>query len=158
MQIDAKDAVALLAVLRKDLDAIRHLEEHAHSLADAHAARAETESLGFTLHNLYNALENSFLQISLTFENHVKDQSRWHREVLEKMFLAMPPLRPAVLPEVVHSLVSDLLAFRHLFRHSYERPLDRVRTVALFQRWKAEGAQVRDALDRFSTQLAGHVA
>lgn len=154
MQIDAKDAAALRAVLRKDLDAIAHLEEHAHAVAGTELVRSQTEALGFTIHNIYNALDNSFVQISLTFENHVKDQSRWHREVLEKMFLPVPPLRPAVLPATVHSLLADLLAFRHVFRHSYESTLDREKTLALFHRWADRGQEVRSALESFCAQLA----
>lgn len=109
MQIDPADAAALQAVLRKDLAAVAQLEEHIASLPPQGLRREQLESLGFTLHNLYNALENSFTQISLSFENHVKDRSRWHRELLEKMFLAIPPVRPAVLPTAAKPLLVDLL-------------------------------------------------
>lgn len=154
MRVESTDAAALRAVLLKDLEAIARLEEHAFSLSERELARAQVESLGFTLHNIYNALENSFVQISLTFENHVKDQSRWHREVLEKMFLPIPPFRPAVLPASVHSLLADVLAFRHVFRHSYELSLDSDKTRALFARWAIDRPAVRQALENFCAQLA----
>lgn len=106
------------------------------------------------MHNLFNALENSFAQISLTFENPVKDRSRWHRELLEKMFLEIAPLRPAVLAAETRPLLADMLGFRHLFRHSYELRLDEARLLALRVRWQEEGVAVKSALAKFQNLLA----
>ena len=86
MRIEPSGAAALRAVLLKDLDAVGRLEKHIAELPDKALTRVQLDSLGFALHNLYNALENSFTQISLSFENHVKEPFRWHQELLEKMF------------------------------------------------------------------------
>ena len=153
MKIDSPSAVSLAAVIRKDLASISGIEGHAAGLPASGLSRSELDSLGFALHNLYNALENSFTQISLTFENHVRDQSRWHRELLEKMFLDLGQLRPAVMPLPSRGLLTDLLGFRHLFRHAYDFSLDESRTVALWQRWQREGPAVRDGLSRFAEAL-----
>lgn len=155
MRIEPTDAAALRAVVLKDLEAIERIEEHALSLMRTSdpLSRAQCDSLGFALHNLYNALENSFTQLSLTFENHVKDRVRWHRELLEKMFLDIPPIRPALFPAGMHPLLADLLAFRHLFRHGYELSLDPVKLHALATRWLDQGADVKEALRRFLKQL-----
>jgi len=48
----------------------------------------------------------------------------------------------------------DLLGFRHFFRHGYEIALDETKTVALAKRWQKEGDAVKEALRRFSEQLA----
>src|SRR5450432_3179385 len=95
MRIETESALTLAAVIQNDLAAISKLEEYFGQFPTSGLARAEVDSLGFALHNLYNALENSFAQISLSFENHVRDQTRWHRELLEKMFLDLGALRPA---------------------------------------------------------------
>ncbi len=154
MTLDPPAAVALAAVIDNDLRAIRGIEAHAATLAADGADRAQIESLGFALHNIYNALENSFAQISLTFENHVKDRARWHRELLQKMFLDLAPLRPAVLGEPSRPLLNDLLGFRHIFRHSYDFTLDREKLLRLWARWASEGPGVLDALAQFRMQLA----
>lgn len=154
MQINPTDAAALQAVLRKDLAAVARLEEHVSSFPWGSLRREQLESVGFSLHNLYNALENSFTQISLSFENHVKDRSRWHRELLEKMFLPIPPVRPAVLPPAAKPLLVDLLSFRHLFRHSYELGLEEVKLRALTARWMEEGRVVKEAVEAFAQALA----
>lgn len=105
------------------------------------------------MHNIYNALENCFEQISLSFENHVRDRTRWHRELDEKMFLDITALRPAVLPDEARSLLAELLGFRHLFRHAYEFKLDQTKTVALWQRWSTENACVKQSLTVFANEL-----
>ena len=153
MNIEAAAALSLAAVIRSDLRAIDALDQHARQLPSEGLRRAELDSLGFALHNLYNALENSLVQISLSFENHIRDQSRWHRELLEKMFLDLGALRPPVLPAEVRPLLTDLLGFRHLFRHAYDFTLDEARTLSLWQRWQREGPLVREALVAFAAAL-----
>ena len=153
MRIEPSDAAVLGAVIRKDLDAITGIEEHMSRLPDRALSREQLDSLGFALHNLYNAVENAFLQISLTFENHLKDQIRWHRELLEKMFLEMPPVRPAILPADTKPLFNDLLGFRHFFRYSYEFSLDETKTVEVAKRWRKEGNAIKQALRNFCEKL-----
>lgn len=153
MRITSDEAAALAAVIQRDLDAVAALEAHASRFPDADLTREQIDSLGFTLHNIYNALENSFTQISLTFENHVKDRARWHRELMEKMFLDVPPLRPPVLTAECRALVADLIGFRHLFRHAYEFSLDAQKVLALWHRWKVDGGRIKDSLGWFLTEV-----
>lgn len=153
MKIGAADAAALAAVLYRDLEAVTQIEGHAAGLPETGLTREQLDSLGFALHNLYNALENSFTQISLTFENHIKDQGRWHRELLEKMLLEVPPLRPRVMPLENRVLLADLLGFRHVFRHAYEFTLDEAKTVDLWRRWRREGGRIKDSLRAFAEAL-----
>ena len=153
MKIDAAGALTLAAVIEQDLRAMDRLEAHALSLEIDSRQRAQLDSLGFALHNIYNALENSFTQISLSFENHVRDRVRWHRELLDKMFLDLPPLRDAVFVAEDRPVLTDLLGFRHLFRHAYEFTLDASKTVALWRRWQAEGSTVKNSLNSFASQL-----
>lgn len=116
-------------------------------------SEVETIAAAYHLHNIYNALENTFDQISRTFENHVKDLSRWHQELLAKMFLDVPPVRPAVLPPGIRPLLSDLCGFRHIFRHSYDYTLDTAKLIALRTCWQAKGPDVIAALKSFAETL-----
>jgi len=153
MRIDSKSALTLAAFIRSGLAAIDRIENHVSQFNLDNLSPAELDSLGYSLHNIFNALENCFEQISLSFENHVRDRNRWHRELLEKMFLDITPLRPAVLPEQLRSLLGDLLGFRHLFRHAYELKIDQAKTVALWNRWSVENASVKQSLTLFGNEL-----
>jgi len=153
MRIDSKGALTLSALIRSALTAIDRIESHVSQFNLNDLSPAELDSLGYSLHNLYNALENCFEQISLSFENNVRDRTHWHRELLEKMFLDIKPLRPAVLPEQLRALLGELLGFRHLFRHAYEIKLDQAKTVALWNRWSSENTSVKQALTLFAGEL-----
>jgi hypothetical protein len=153
MRIDANAALTLSALSRSDLAAIADIESYVSQFNLNNLSPAELHSLGYSMHNIYNALENSFRQISLSFENHEHGQKGWHRELLNKMFLDIRSLRPAVLPEQVRSVLGELLGFRHVFRHAYELKLDNARTVALWSRWTLENASVKEALTLFANEL-----
>lgn len=153
MKIAPSAALSLAAVIRNDLEAIVALETHVDGLPEAGLRRTELDSMGFALHNLCSALENAFTQISLSFENDVRDRTRWHRELLEKMFLDLGVLRPAVLSAEVRPVLTDLLGFRHLFRHAYDFTLDETKTLALRQHWKRKGPAVKEALGAFAARL-----
>lgn len=156
MKIEANAALALAALIRSDLAAITRIESNVSHFDLDHLSPAELDSLGYSMHNIYNAFENCFTQISLSFENHVRDKTRWHRELLDKMFLDIKSLRPAVLPEEVRSILGDLVGFRHLFRHAYDFKLDKDKTVALWRRWSVENPSVKQALTLFVNELEQH--
>lgn len=153
MRIDPKDALTLAAFIRSALAAIDRIESHVSQFDLNNLSPAELDSLGYSLHNIYNALENCFEQISRSFENHVQDNTRWHRDLLAKMFLDIKPLRPAVVPEQLRSLLGELLGFRHLFRHAYEIKLDQAKTVALWNRWSLQNASLKESLRLFANEL-----
>ncbi len=143
---------ALAALIRKDIAVVERLTDALESLP-ADAGDSQTAGVGYRLHNIYSALENSFDQISRTFENHVVDPSRWHRELLLKMFLEIPGVRPAVLPEALRDSLNDLRSFRHLFRHGYDFRLDPVRLNRLVEQWGGAAPKVLKALLEFASWL-----
>lgn len=153
MKIESNAALTLAAFIRSALVAVERIESNVSQLNLQNPSAAEVDSLGYSLHNIYSAVGNCFAQISLSFENHVRDRTRWHRELLEKMFLDITPLRPAVFPEELRSLLSDLLGFRHLFRNAYEARLNKTKTLALWNRWSAENASLKHSLSLFADQL-----
>ena len=145
MRIDPSAALTLAALIRSDLEAIARLENHVSQFDPDNLSPAELDSLAYSMHNIYNALENCFEQISRGFEDHVGDPARWHRELLDRMFLEIKLLRPAVLPEAARSLLGELLGFRHVFRHAYDFKLDNAKIVALWNRWSKENVSVKQA-------------
>ena len=149
---EAPARAALAALMQKDSAAVERMTGTLRILPPD-AAYSDAAGIGYSLHNIYCAIENSFDQISRTFENHVVDTSRWHRELMVKMFLAIPGLRPAVMPENLQSALNDLRSFRHLFRHGYDFQLDPVRLNGLVEQWRAASPQVLKALSGFAIWL-----
>ncbi|HUW40738.1 MAG TPA: hypothetical protein VMV90_06980 [Rectinemataceae bacterium] len=80
-------------------------------------------ALGFTLHNIYCAFENYFLRVSKFFENGL-DQRFWHKDLLDRMTLKIPGIRPRLFSRDYAKRMGELMRFRHAFRNVYEDELD----------------------------------
>lgn len=143
---------ALAAVVGENLVAIERLSPRIHGIS----GDADYDSLAgvaYALHNAYNALENVFEQTSRSFENHVVDTARWHKELLGKMFLDIPGVRPPLLSPELREFLNDLRSFRHLFRHAYDFELDAARLDAVARRWAEQEPDIRECLRRFAEWL-----
>ena len=114
--------------IRRDMAAIAAIYDE----LERHPLQEDTDSdtlivIGYQLHNLYNAFENSFRDIAAVFENSVDDVGQWHTQLLERMRLDIMPLRPAVIDNEAYDELDELRRFRHLFRHAYTVKLDWLR-------------------------------
>ena len=128
-------------------------------LAEIAATELETKEkvshLGYMLHNVYGAMEDLFQEVARTFENRVEDPQRYHRELLKRMALEIPGVRPALLSSPSHSLLNELRGFRHVFRHAYDYELSPARLSALKSRVLAEWNVVTGDLQIFQVFLRG---
>jgi hypothetical protein len=157
MKPDAAQRASLSALIGRDIDALRRMDAELVSLGDAlnepQPSFRDVAAAAYVLHNLYGAIENAFDQISRTFENHIVDSRQWHRELLTKMFLDIPGIRPAVMPRTVSVFLNDLRGFRHVFRHAYEFELDAAKVAGVADGWRKTGAAVISALEKFRNLL-----
>jgi uncharacterized protein YutE (UPF0331/DUF86 family) len=86
------------------------------------------------LHNLYCSLEDIFQEIAKTFENKVEDPAKYHRELLKRMYMDIPGIRPRLLSQESYRVLDELRGFRHIFRHAYDYELDPERIGDLKQK------------------------
>ena len=79
--------------------------------------------VGACLHGLYNAFEAYFFRIAKFFENNTDRQS-WHRDLLDRMSLEIPEIRPPLITDrALAERIDELRRFRHLFRNLYKTRL-----------------------------------
>lgn len=76
-------------------------------------------NLSYQFHNLYSAYEDLFKEISNTFENNISDGSGYHRNLIKRMKIAIPEIRPKILSDHSFQVLGELMGFRHVFRHAY---------------------------------------
>lgn len=81
--------------------------------------KEKTIYLAYNLHNLYNALEDLFIEIAKTFENRIENPIFFHKELLKRMTIEVPKIRPKVLSKESFFILDELRGFRHIFRHAY---------------------------------------
>ena len=75
---------------------------------------------GACLHGLYNAIEAYFLRVAKFFENNI-DEAAWHRDLLDRMRLDVPGIRPALITDrILAERIDELRRFHATTLH---RPL-----------------------------------
>lgn len=111
------------------------------------------ESLAYQLHNLYNAIEDLFKIVANAFENSVAEMGRWHIELLRRMRLEIPGIRPALVSDELYPLLDRLRAFRHVFRHAYGTCLEEDQVQIVLARARAARPLLKRDLERFLNRL-----
>jgi hypothetical protein len=145
---------ALQAEIEADLEAIAEI----YAALDRYGDRLDTEegriAAAYYLHNLYNAFENIFRRVAATFGNRVTSESGWHADLLRRMRLDIPGVRPHLISAAAYDYLDELRRFRHIFRSAYRLELDADRLIlvlkkaqALREIYRAEIAQFLSFLD-----------
>jgi hypothetical protein len=104
------------------------------------------------LENAYTAVETLILRISQAFENHL-DSRRWHADLLEKMTLEVPKIRPKVLSAATYQRLAELMRFRHFKRYYFELDFDWRKTDFLVTLFRELVPLLKADLDRFAAAL-----
>ena len=127
MKRKKSDLLRLVAELDSDFDLLKTLKqknERAWRRVEQDSSEElDWAALGYTIHNIYNLLENYFLRISKFFENSLEPLS-WHRDLIEHMRLDIEGIRPALLDRDLAARIDELRSFRHVFRNIYQSELD----------------------------------
>ncbi|MFO7803792.1 MAG: hypothetical protein R6V55_16035 [Desulfovermiculus sp.] len=114
------------------------------------------ESIGYWLHNLYSAYEDLFRLIAAFWENSLDSSSTYHIELLRRMRLEVPGVRPAVLSsEMSCQRLDELRAFRHVFRHAYSYGLDDERVFFLLRRVLESKEVILEDITSFRKHVQG---
>ena len=130
---------AYLAFLEQD--APRLVQER--SLAMLHAS---------FLADYYTCAETCFWRISQFFENCL-DGQRWHKDLLDRMRIAIPGLREPVIRDEVHDALQELMRFRHFRRYYFEMNYDMAKIDFLRQKLHFLHQELPTDLLRFQTFL-----
>lgn len=120
------DRVAVV-VLRREIEADCALAREAAGLArerfEGRTAR-DLEATAYQLVRCYNAIEQGGLRVAKAFENQIDDESAWHAELMRRLTLDIPGIRPALFgsDDLVH--LRELRGFRHVIVHAYDLSLE----------------------------------
>lgn len=68
----------------------------------------------------YTAIEDLLKQVAKAFENNIQDPSIFHKELLMRMHMEIPKIRPQLLSDESLLLLDKVRAFRHFIRHAYD--------------------------------------
>ena len=149
-----KERIAiLLGFLDNQIDAINSIFDKMEALKPLDDSQIVHSA--YLMHNLYNAWEDMFKEISVCFENDVERSSGFHKNILLRMKISVPGIRPQVLSEASYELLNELLGFRHVFRHAYNYNLDPERLQQLREKMLNGRGQIEKDIDIFRKHLDG---
>lgn len=140
-----QEVVTLGDIASKNQRAEKRIKEGARDELDFAA-------LGYTIHNLYNGIENYCLRIAKFFENQLPENG-WHRELIFRMTLHIEDLRPALFSKETSLLVQELRSFRHAFRNIYQSELDSEKVMLLQKKIPAILEHFYSSHDEFTEKL-----
>lgn len=114
MKKDRVSFLRLVSELNNDVEILDELMEK-HNLLNKKLKQIKPDefdwsTLGYTIHNIYNLLENYFLRVSKFFENDL-DQSSWHRELVNRMTIEILDVRPKLFDRNLANKVNELRGF-----------------------------------------------
>ncbi|MBU0764753.1 MAG: hypothetical protein KJ607_07960 [Bacteroidetes bacterium] len=88
-------------------------------------------NLAYQMHNIYSSYEDLFKEIATNFENNIERSSGYHKNLLLRMKISIPGIRPGILSEQSFIILTELMSFRHVFRHAYSYNLSVDKVEAL---------------------------
>ncbi len=113
---------------------------------------------GYLMHNYYCAVEDIFIEIARTFENKVDDTSKYHREILKRMTIDIPGIRPKLLSNKIFNFFDELRGFRHVFRHAYGYIIDSEKIGILKRKLIEHHLLFLDDLKNFTTFIEENIS
>ena len=127
------DAIELVT-LRQEL--LRDTEVAESALATARerfavSGPAQEEACAFHLCRLFNVVEQMLRRVAKRFENSIDDPTRWHAELIRRMTLDIPGVRPPLFSRELAAPLGELRGFRHMFTHAYDLVLRREKLALL---------------------------
>ena len=123
-----------LAVLKAEIAEDCHILGQTAALARVRygaGSDAEMEACAFQLARFYNVIEQVALRVAKAFENNIDDEQGWHMELIRRLSIEIPGVRPALFPGAFVSDLQELRGFRHVVRHAYDLMLKKEKLVPL---------------------------
>jgi len=143
----------LVGYMEQQLKIIKELSEKIFSSSKELSSEKDTYYVALLLHNLYNAFEDLFREVARTFENHEEDPSRYHRELLKKMAIEVPSIRPPLLSSRSLDVLDRLRRFRHFVRHAYNYEIDAEELLHIVKTLEGSFSSILKDIRDFQTWL-----
>ncbi len=117
----------IIAEIQEELVPIHHFRSQIAQLSEETINESLTEleirGIASILHDFYNAIERIFRRIAHSIDKDVPMGENWHKQLLDRMVIAIPAIRISVISKKLRDELHEYLRFRHLFRNIYGHEL-----------------------------------
>ena len=118
---------------------------------ELHKPERNPRVLGSIMHDFYNCCERVFRRIGAEINGASYGGDAWHKELLFRMTVALPEIRPRVISDDLAADLDEFLSFRHVFRNIYGFELKGDRVTRL-------GSRLDGVARRFETEIEAFLA
>lgn len=145
------DSIGLITLQAEVTDDVRAATE-APTLVGLRLAQggdSGLENCAYQLARTFNIIEQMGLRIARAFENHIDDERGWHAELVHRLSIAVPGVRPALCePEIIPPL-RDLRGFRHVVAHAYDLQLEIDRVIIVVRHAQEATSRLPGLIEKF---------
>lgn len=120
----------------------------------AEASDSGRESCAFQLVRMFNVVEQMGLRITKAFENHIDDERGWHSQLIHRLSLEVPGIRPALYPREMLPALHDLRGFRPIITHAYDLQLEGEKLALVLRQARRLTEALPDMTQRFFETVA----
>jgi hypothetical protein len=152
LKADIRDEIARLQ---------RAITEYREAIAGTDLSAPELPSftkaaIASYVHAFYTGCEHVFRVVSAFFENEL-DPARWHADLLKRMRLEIPGVRPRVLSDALAAELDLYRGFGHVFREAYGHELHWRRLRPLAERMADVSRETFAQIERFVADLPDEI-
>jgi hypothetical protein len=120
-------------------------------------ADLELEACAFQLARLYNIVEQLAIRVARAFENNVDDEQGWHIELIRRLSIEIPGVRPPLFSAELAADLQELRGFRQVVRHAYDLTLKKSKMTPLLDATERVVALMPSACNTFFSKVAGEI-
>ena len=139
----------VITTIRRELGNCAALRAEAEE--ELHKPERSPRVLGSIMHDFYNCCERVFRRIGAEINGASYGGDAWHKELLFRMTVALPEVRPRVISDDLAADLDEFLSFRHVFRNIYGFELKGDRVTRL-------GSRLDGVARRFETEIEAFLA
>lgn len=143
----------LIAELQDDLDALETVAKEIQKPFEEkkdQLSNLELAGIAHLLENFYTAIEDIMLRIASKIDKSLPSGEKWHKDLLFRMALRIPEVRPPVFNHQLCEKLDDFRRFRHRSRHVYRPPIpDWLKTKPLVEDLSGNLKEVKRQINLF---------
>lgn len=128
-------------------------ELRAEAGVELHKRERNPRVLGSIMHDFYNCCERVFRRIGAEINGGTYGGDAWHKELLFRMTVEVPRVRPRVISDDLAADLDEYLSFRHVFRNIYGFELKGERVTRLGARLDRVARRFEAEVEAFLTAL-----
>lgn len=102
----------------------------------------------------FNVVEQMGLRVAKAFENNIDEDKGWPTELVRRMSLDIPGIRPALFTKRTEALLQHLRGFRHIVAHAYNIEFDPRQMELQLDYAREVAKELRPSVDRFIAGVA----